>query len=158
MNKGKDVSPGERSRMARKFFHDGYNCCQSILLAFQDVTGLPEEKLAAVASGFGGGFGRLREVCGAVSGMTFMAGIISPFVNPEAREDKKNNYALVQEFADRFTAENGSIVCRELLQLKAKCKESPEPSVRDGQWYTNRPCERLVGSAAIIIAEKLQSL
>lgn len=149
--------PEERSRKAREFFRDGYNCCQSVLLAFQDVIGLPPEKTAQLSSGFGGGMGRLREVCGAVSGMVFMAGVISPADHPENTEERRANYALVQEFAEAFRKENGSIVCRELLGLKAAHKESPAPSARNGQWYTDRPCERLVGCAARIVAEKLNS-
>lgn len=144
--------------MARGYFKDGYNCCQSVLLAFRDVIGLPEEEIAALSSGFGGGMGRLREVCGAVSGMTFMAGVISPAANPSDAEGKKANYALVQDFAAKFSEENGSIICRELLQLRAGQKESPAPSTRDAQWYTSRPCERLVGCAARIVAQRLSTV
>lgn len=150
-----DIAPEERSRLAREYFKNGYNCCQSVLLAFRDVIGLPEEEIAGISSGFGGGMGRLREVCGAVSGMTFMAGVISPAANPSDAERKKANYALVQDFAAEFSAENGSIICRELLQLRAGQKESPAPSTRDAQWYTSRPCERLVGCAARIVAQRL---
>lgn len=148
----------ERSRKAREFFRDGYNCSQSVLLAFQDVIGLPQDTIARISSGFGGGMGRLREVCGAVSGMTFMAGVIAPASHPENREERKVNYALVQEFAESFRKQNGSIVCRELLGFRAEHKDSPAPSVRNEQWYTDRPCEGLVGSAARIIAEKLNSI
>lgn len=151
------IDPDERSRKAREFFRDGYNCCQSVLLAYQDVIGLSEAEIAGISSGFGGGMGRLREVCGAVSGMVFMAGVISPSVHPGNQEERRANYALVQEFAENFRAQNGSIVCRELLGLRAGRKESPAPSTRDGQWYTERPCERLVGCAARIVAEKLNS-
>lgn len=147
----------ERSRRAREYFRDGYNCCQSVLLAFQDITGLSETDSARFSGGFGGGMGRLREVCGAVSAMTFMAGVISPAVNPGNKEEKKANYALVQEMAGKFREENGSIVCRELLQLRPGQKESPAPSTRDEQWYTSRPCERLVGCAARIVAEAIAS-
>lgn len=147
--------PEERSRKAREFFRDGYNCCQSVLLAFQDVIGLPQEEIARISSGFGGGMGRLREVCGAVSGMVFMAGVISPADHPENADERRANYALVQEFAENFRKQNGSIVCRDLLGLRAGHKESPAPSTRSEQWYTDRPCERLVGCAARIVAEKL---
>ena len=146
----------ERSKRARAYFKEGYNCCQAVLLAFQDIIGLPEEKIAAISSGFGGGMGRLREVCGAFSAMTFMAGAICPADDPSKAEGRRANYALVQEFAEKFRKENGSIICRELLQLRASQKESPAPSVRDEHWYAARPCERLVGCSARLIAEKLK--
>ena len=151
------IDPDERSRKAREYFRDGFNCCQAVLLAYQDVIGLSQEEIARISSGFGGGMGRLREVCGAVSGMVFMAGVISPSEHPGNQEERRANYALVQEFAEGFRAQNGSIVCRDLLGLRAGQKESPTPSQRNEQWYTDRPCERLVGCAARIIAEKLIS-
>lgn len=151
-----NISSEERSKRARAYFKEGYNCCQAVLLAFQDIIGLPEVKIAGLSSGFGGGMGRLREVCGAFSAMTFMAGVICPADDPSKAEGRRENYALVQEFADKFRKENGSIICREQLQLRASQKESPTPSVRDEHWYAVRPCERLVGSSARLIAEKLK--
>lgn len=148
-------TPEERSRMAREYFRQGYNCAQSVLLAFQDVTGLTAVQSATFASGFGGGMGRLREVCGAVSGMIFIAGALSPFTDPSDKEAKKDCYTLVQEFAEAFRKENGSIVCRELLGLRLARKDSPVPEARTGQYYSSRPCERLVGCAAEIVARKL---
>lgn len=141
--------------MARAFFRDGYNCCQSVLLAFQDLIDLPQDKIASLSSGFGGGMGRLREVCGAVSAMTFLSGVISPAVHPDRLEERTKNYAIVQELAGKFREEHGSIVCREILNIRAGQKESPQPSVRTAEFYTKRPCERLIGSAARIVAEYL---
>ena len=155
MNEENRIAPEERDRMARAFFRDGYNCCQSVLLAFEDVIGLPREEIAALGSGFGGGMGRLREVCGAMSAMTFMSGILKPAANPGNLEERTANYALVQEFAERFRACNGSIVCREILQIRSDRKEPPVPSIRTAEWYTKRPCEKIIGSAARIIAEKM---
>ncbi len=149
------IDPEERSRMARAFFRDGYNCCQSVLLAFQDIMDIPAEAIAGLASGFGGGMGRLREVCGAMSATTFIAGLIKPAVNPGNMDERTANYALVQQFAQKFREANGSIVCREILQLRADKKEPPVPSERTVEYYTNRPCERIIGNAAIIIAEEL---
>ena len=153
-----NMNPEERCERARAYFKEGYNCCQAVLLAFQDIIGLPEEKIAGISSGFGGGMGRLREVCGAFSAMTFMAGITCPADDPSRAEGRRENYALVQEFADKFGKKNGSIICREQLQLRASQKESPAPSVRDEHWYTTRPCERLVECSARLIAEKLSQL
>lgn len=145
----------EREAAARAYFQKGYNCCQSVLLAFNDILGLTEEKAATLGSGFGGGFGRMREVCGAVSGMTFLAGAISPAANPEKHDERTANYALVQKMAGKFKERNGSIICRELLQLRAGEKRSPEPEKRTSSYYHSRPCETMVGTAARIVAEEL---
>lgn len=153
-----NIAPEERDRMARAFFRDGYNCCQSVLLAYQDIIGLPEEEIARLSSGFGGGMGRLREVCGAMSAMTFISGVLKPAVNPGNLDERTANYALVQKFAERFRAEQGSIVCREILQIRADQKEPPAPSIRTAEWYTKRPCERIIGAAARIIAEEMSEL
>lgn len=154
------VNVEERERRAMSLFREGYNCCQAVVLAFSDVvgerTGLSEEQIIAVTSGFGGGFARLREVCGSVSGMTFLAGVISPA--PAADQSARTaNYALVQELAGQFRELNGSIVCRELLGLRAAQIDPPAPSVRTPDFYKVRPCERLIGSAARLVARKLNS-
>lgn len=148
----------EREARAREYFRQGYNCCQSVAMAFCDVLGLDEKKTAELTSGFGGGMGRLREVCGAVSGMTFVAGALCPAANPQAMSDRTRNYALVQKFAEEFRQRNGSIVCRELLGLRAAQKESPVPSERTGAYYHSRPCEDMVGCAASILAQELQNI
>ncbi len=169
----KPIDPAERGKLAEEWFRKGYNCCQSVVLAFSDIItasypGLDESTIASLSSGFGGGFGRLREVCGAVSGMTFMAGIISPASDPSNHEARTRNYSLVQEFAAQYREENGSIICRELLGLQnapvkiqgssnAKLSniESPAPSVRSQEYYKKRPCAQLVRMAAEIVARKL---
>lgn len=145
----------ERVRRAREIFHSGYNCCQSVALAFSEVTGLDEAALAAAASGFGGGIGRLREVCGCVSGMTLIAGFVSPATDPSDLTSRKANYALVQELAESFRQDNGSIICHELLGLAPGTKEGPAPSPRTPEYYKTRTCEDRVASAARILAEKL---
>jgi len=152
------IDPEERAQKAQSYFREGYNCTQSVVLAFSDLCsekGLTEEVLKAVTSGFGGGMARMREVCGAVSGMTFLAGLISPAAHPSIREERTANYRLVQEFAAIFREQNGSIVCRELLQLRSRVAEAPEPSERTESYYKSRPCERLIGCAARIVASYL---
>lgn len=162
-----------REKRAMELFREGYNCCQSVALAFADVigekTGMNPEQIAAVTSGFGGGFARLREVCGSVSGMTFVAGALCPappdpsahadsgaaVVDAAAKEARRANYAMVQKMATCFREENGSIICRELLGLRTAGKEQPMPSDRTPEYYAARPCERLVGSAARILAEQI---
>lgn len=151
------ISPTSRQQSATAYFKQGYNCCQSVLLAFSDILTTDPETLKTIASGFGGGMGRLREVCGAFSAMVMMAGFISPAADPSVKEDRTKNYALVQQFAEKFKAENGgSIVCRELLGLaKNAAQESPVPSDRTADYYKKRPCPVIIGNAAKIIAEYL---
>ena len=144
----------ERVEKARSLFRQGYNCSQSVFLAYSDLLGV-EPTLAATLSGpLGGGMGRLREVCGAVSGMSLIAGFLAPCPDPTVRESKAATYALVQSFAERFRAENGSIVCRELLGLTCR-KEEPVPAERTADYYRKRPCVELVACAARIVGEHL---
>lgn len=155
------ISPGfdieERVQMARDNFKvHGYNCCQSVLLAYADVIGLEPQTAAVMASAFGGGMGRLREVCGSVTAMFMITGFISPAADPSIKTDRTANYALVQDVAAAFREKNGSIVCRELLGLKPKSAvESPEPSDRTPEYYRKRPCEDLIACSARIIGERL---
>ena len=155
----------ERVAKAKRLFKEGgYNCCQAVVMAYNDIFGLDDATAAAISSGFGGGMGRMREVCGSVSGMVILTGLIRPAADPSVKEWRTANYALVQEVADKFRSINGSIICRELLGLvpvgsgKVSSKESPEPSDRTAEYYKKRPCEELVGISARIIGEKLQLL
>ena len=152
----------ERVEKANRLFKEvGYNCCHAVVLAYNDLLGLDDETAAAISSGFGGGMGRMREVCGSVSGMTILAGLMRPASDPTVKDWRTANYALVQEMAGEFKAINGSIVCKELLGLvpMGSCspapKESPEPSDRTPEYYKKRPCEELVGISARIVGEKI---
>ena len=158
----KEINIEERVERAKRLFKEGgYNCCQAIVLAYNDVFGIDDQTAAAISSGFGGGMGRMREVCGAVSGMTMLAGLIKPATAPSVKDWRTANYALVQEMAYEFKDINGSIVCKELLGLvpmgsSAQApKESPEPSDRTPEYYKKRPCEELVGISARIVGEKI---
>lgn len=161
----KDFDIEERVAQARRLFKEGgYNCCQSVVLAYSDILGFDSKTAAVISSGFGGGMGRLREVCGTVSGMIMLAGMISPADDPSVKTSRTANYALVQEMAGKFREINGSIICRELLGLvpkgsgAASAKESPEPSDRTAEYYKKRPCEELVGISARIVGEKLAEM
>ena len=151
------VNPQERAEQAREYFTSGYNCAQSVFLAYRDITDIDEVLAATISAPFGGGMGRLREVCGAVSGMTMVAGFIAPNSQPNDNENKKNCYATVQALAEEFRAENGSIICRELLGL-AQQKDDPTPSPRTGEYYKRRPCAEYVAIAARILGEKINSM
>ena len=146
----------ERALRAKEFFNKGYNCAQSVALAYADITSLDEEMVAKITASFGGGMGRLREVCGAVSGMAFVASFISPCPTADNAEAKKANYALVQHFAEKFREQNGSIVCRQLLGLEQP-KDEPTPSPRTAEYYKKRPCAEYVYDAALIVGEYLQN-
>ena len=151
--------PGERGERARDFFLPGYNCCQAVLLAFADILeaeGLDENMVKTIGSGFGGGFARMREVCGSFSGCTVMAGFIRPAVSP-GMDERKANYALVQEMAADFRERNGgSIVCGELLGLRERKQEGPVPSERTAEFYKKRPCPEIIRNAAVIVAERMK--
>lgn len=148
-----------RAEMARAFFKKGYNCCQAVVLAYSDVIGLDEDTIATISSGFGGGYARLREVCGCVSGMTLVAGAALPANVPADMERRGANYKLTQKLAAQYREENGSIICRELLGLeKAQKPEDPMPSARTSEYYSKRPCPELCACAARILAKTLNSL
>ena len=133
---------------AAQLFLDGYNCAQAITVAFSDVTGLDKDFSARMASSFGGGMGRLREVCGAVSGMLMVAGILYGYDENSAENAKKEHYTLVQYLAGQFKEEVGSIVCREILKNPPS---DPNPTPRTEEFYKQRPCTRMVMVAARIL-------
>ncbi len=141
-----------RTERAKELFRSGYNCSQSVVLAYADLLGLEPTLAATLSAPFGGGMGRLREVCGAVSGMTMLAGVLAPSPACDNPTAKRDNYALVQHFAERFRAANGAIVCRTLLGLDQQ-KDEPTPSPRTEEYYRKRPCVELVGDAARIVGE-----
>ena len=141
----------ERAEKARQYFLDGYNCAQAVALAFSDLTTLSESEIARLTSGFGGGVGRLREVCGSVSGMAFIMSALYGYDDPEDNDNKKALYSRIQECAKEFEKENGSIVCRELLGLTDKEIPSPTPEKRNEKYYKKRPCSELVYCSAKIL-------
>lgn len=144
-----------RKEKAMALFEEGYNCAQAVFLAFADMHGIDERTAAALSSSFGGGMGRLREVCGAVSGMFMTAGVLYGYDSPTAKEEKAEHYARIQELASSFEAANGSIVCRELLGLTVH-RDVPIPEARTKEYYKKRPCKELVGQAAEILERYIE--
>ena len=139
---------------AKALFMQGYNCAQAVFCAFGDVTGLDTDVAARMASSFGGGLGRLREVCGTVSAAALVLGIVRGYSEPGDMQAKKAHYHLVQEFARRFQAETGSIICRELLKdVPVTPGDDPEP--RTEAYYRTRPCPNLAWQAARLLDEML---
>ncbi len=145
-----------REERARENFLKGYNCAQAVLLAFEDKLGLDidTETLARLASPFGGGMGRMREVCGAVSGMLMADGFLRGYSAAEATDEKTETYARVQRLAARFREECGSIICRDILE--GAVDTAPTPSVRTPEFYKKRPCAEYVALAAKILEEDLE--
>ncbi len=141
--------------LAQKNFERGCNCAQAVLLAFSDLTGLDEATAMKLSSSFGGGMGRLREVCGAVSGMFMAAGMIFAEGEIPSHEAKATHYARIQALAAGFREENGSILCRELLKGVATTPGS-EPEKRSEGYYKKRPCGELCHCAAEILDRFLQ--
>ena len=144
-----------RGDRARQLFLDGYTCAQAVLLAFEDVTGLDEITAAKISGGFGGGMGRMREVCGAVSGALLIEGLLCGYDDAEADEAKKQLYARVRRFADAFRTENGSIICRELLS-GVPHTEGGIPEARSEAYYRKRPCSELVAVSASVLEAHLR--
>jgi len=137
---------------AKALFMEGYNCAQAVFLAFEDLYPIDRETALKLSSSFGGGMGRLREVCGAVSGMFMVAGVLYGYDSPVDHDAKANHYARIQGLAKEFEKENGSIICRELLNL-GEGKDSPNPEQRTEGYYKKRPCAELVEIAAAIMEE-----
>ncbi len=143
-----------RADRAEELFRQGYNCGQSVFAAFADLLGMTIEEAAKIASPFGAGFGKLREVCGAVSGMTLVTGYLKGYSDPADYESKKELYALIQKMCAEFEAREGSIICRELLGLK-KGEDIGEPSVRTEEYYRSRPCVGACRTAADIVEKEV---
>ena len=146
---------GKHSDKAKELFKQGYNCSQAVLGTFCEELGLDFKTAMKISSSFGGGMGRMREVCGAVSGMFMATGLIyGPSDNSEPSA-KGEHYKKIQELAKRFKDLNGSIICRELLQ-GIESSSSPIPSERSSEYYKKRPCVELVGDAANILEKYIE--
>lgn len=133
---------------AAELFMQGYNCAQAVAVAFCDVTGLDETFTCRMASSFGGGMGRQREVCGAVSGMLMVAGLLYGYDVIGDDGIKMEHYARVQALCGEFREEVGSIVCRDILKNPPS---DPNPTPRTAEFYAKRPCARMVLLAGRIL-------
>ena len=139
----------DHRKSAAEYFEGGYNCAQAVALAFSDLTGFSPAQSARMVSGFGGGMGRMREVCGAVSGMFFVAGTLYGYSEADPALQKET-YAMIQQLAEGFRQEAGTIICRELLQNPPT---DPTPTARTEEFYATRPCTRMVVLAAKVLDE-----
>ena len=146
----------EKKDLAVDLFKQGYNCAQSVFLAYADYFNIDLETAKKVSVSFGGGLGRLREVCGAVSGMFMCMGFLYPSTDPENQETKKTNYAAVQRTAAKFKESHKEIICAKLLEIKRQ-PQDPNPSVRNAEYYQKRPCAFFVARAAEIVGEEINN-
>ena len=137
-----------RGEKAKELFEQGCNCSQAVFLAFEDKTGLDRETSLRLMAGFGGGFARMREICGAVSGMTAAISFFRASTDPDDRQAKADLYALIQRAVGEFKSENGSYICRELLA--GQTDSGPLPEKRTAEFYKKRPCSELCRCAADI--------
>ena len=148
----------QRVRLSVDLFMQGFGCCQSVVAAFADLYGMDRNTALRIGAGFGGGIGRLRMVCGAVSGIVTLTGLQCGNTDGEDREGKAHCYKVVQELLERFRQKNGSIICADLLAQNG-CKAETDthmPDQRNAHYYSTRPCARKVEDAARIFAEYLE--
>lgn len=156
--KNETVCEKSRGDRARELFREGYNCSQAVTLAFADeleARGISREMAAGLASSFGGGLGRLREVCGCVSGMALVCGALEGYTDPKAAVEKQDHYKKIQELVTTFKNENGSYICRELL-AGINTDTNPVPEARTESYYKKRPCAELAACAADILERHLK--
>lgn len=148
----------ERIQRAVDNFMSGYGCCQSVVAAFADLYGLDDIMAKRISAGFGGGVGRMRMMCGTVSGLVILAGLDCGQTEGSDREGKAACYKVVQQLLESFKQRNGSIICAELLGLNGcpVVKNTYVPDERNAEYYKKRPCAQKVESAARIFAEYLQ--
>lgn len=145
------------AQKAKDHFMEGYNCAQAMLCAYCDETGMDFEQAVKLASSsFGGGMARLREVCGAVTGMFMVAGLKYGYTSPNDDETKAAHYALIQSLAKRFEEENGSIICRDLLELGEQ-RQGPVPDKRTADYYQHRRCAQLIENAGKMLDELIEN-
>jgi len=143
-----------RVELAISLFEQGYNCSQSVFMAYADIYNIDKEVAAALSTSFGGGIGRMREMCGAVSGAAMLLGLKYPHLNPSDNNPKDKNYQMVQKLAIQFKSEMGSYICADLLDIE-HVPQSPVSAVRNQAYYDTRPCARYVAYTAELIGREL---
>lgn len=149
-----------RTEQAVALFMEGFNCSQAVFAAYADLFGMEKETALRVSASFGGGIGRMREVCGAANGMFLVAGMLTGSTEGKDQVAKKNNYEVVQRLAAEFKKENGgTYICREMLGLnKAENKVvlgDTTPEARTEEYYKKRPCLKTIQGAAAIVERLL---
>lgn len=153
----KEIDIELRVEKAVSNFKEGYNCAQSVAMAYADLYSVDEEVIAMLSAPFGGGMGRLREVCGAVTGMFLILGLEHPATNPCDKAIKTKNYAAVQRAGLLFKEKMGSYICADLLKI-GRTPDQPIPEDRNAAYYSKRPCAYCVAVSAEILGKELLGL
>ena len=153
----KDFNIEDRVEKAKTLFLDGFNCSQSVFLAYSDLFDLDTEIAKSMSVSFGGGVGRMREICGTVSAMAMLAGFKHPVSDPRDITRRTENYSVVQELAEQFKQKHNSLVCRDLLPAAEASSKNPVPSARTPQYYEKRPCLLYVEDAARMAGDMLKN-
>ncbi len=149
--------PEDRPQQAVEYFMQGYNCSQSVVKAYADLYGFTQSQAEALSCGFGGGVGRMRMMCGAVSGIVTLVGMHLHVPGEDPRQARTRVYKVVQELLEEFRKQNGSVICAEILGLKGPIpKGQYVPSERNAEYYAKRPCAAKIESAARIFDEYLR--
>lgn len=143
-----------REEKAIELFYNGYNCAQAVVLAFKDLLNVDEESLKSLSSSFGGGISRLREVCGCISGMGIVLGLIKGNYDVNNNDEKSKHYAKIQELSLKFKEEMKSYICADLLNISRK-PSTPVAEKRSEKYYKDRPCAHYIGYMAKLIAQEL---
>lgn len=138
---------------AKTLFKSGANCSQAVILAFHEDCGISREVALKLGAPFGGGMGRLREVCGAVTGMFTVLGLKYGYTDLQDKAAKDRHYALIQKAAQLFKKETGSLICRELLGIDHKHADPSVSEERTETYYKKRPCAEMVFLAATILEQ-----
>ncbi len=154
-----------RQDLAEKLFKQGFNCSQAVFAACADLYQINQSLALRLAASFGGGIGRMRQTCGAACGMFMLAGLQTGSITPHDAAGKQHNYAVVQQLAEAFKKENGSLICSDLLGLNTSAPATdiqsathPQPEARTDTYYKKRPCVEMVRSAVKIYLEALETL
>lgn len=129
-------------------------CATSMTMRLCRQDGAPSPLALRLSASFGGGLGRMRLTCGAVTGMCMLAGLEAGQTLPNTPQQKLENYRIVQALADEFRRQHGSITCSELLQLRKDAPTPPVPDVRNEEYYHQRPCLRMITSAVRIYCQQ----
>lgn len=153
----KEFDIEQRVQAAVQNFESGYNCAQSVFLAYSDVFELDLNMAKKMSVSFGGGVGRMREVCGTVSAMAMLAGFKYPVLDQKDQEARTKNYAMVQKMSEMFKQKHGTIICRSLLPAAEASQTAPAPSERTSEYYAKRPCSKYVEEATRIAGRMLKN-
>ncbi len=139
------------SKQAEENFYNGYNCAQSVFWAYAADYGFDDETALKISSSFGGGMGRLREVCGAVTAMFAVAGLEYGYTDNNDDEVKAAHYKLIQDMAQKFKDKHNSIICAKLLNIEEEVTHIPQK--RNEEYYSSRPCNEFIKTACKILSE-----